>query len=274
MPAEHWICFTCGTQYAASEKPPDSCAICTDPRQFVGFDGQQWTTLAELRKSYRNEFVAEEPGVHSFHTQPDFAIGQRAFLIQTEQGNILWDCLSLLDERTEERIRQLGGIHHIAISHPHYYTTMLEWSTAFDRAPIHLHEADRRWAMRTDGNVDFWRGETLALGDSVTLLHTPGHFAGFQVLHWSDGADRKGALFCGDQPQVCMDRRWVSFLYSYPNYIPLGAREVDDIVRRLDPWAFDRIYGAFPKRTVASDAHACLHASAERYRNALLGVHA
>jgi hypothetical protein len=265
-----YICVTCGVQYTPSAEPPAHCTICSDERQFVGLDGQRWITLEELRRGYKNTFLSEEPGVHSIFTQPAFGIGERAFLIRTPAGNVLWDCIALIDEPTIEMIRQLGGIAAIAISHPHYYTTMIEWSTAFGNAPIHLHVSDRDWVMRPHENVRFWSGDTLHLGDGLTLLHTPGHFDGFQVLHWRDGAGGKGVLFSADQPQVCMDPRWLSFLYSYPNYIPLDAGSVQNIVRILEPWPFDRIYGAFPKRTVPAGAKARLQASAERYLKAIM----
>ena len=78
-----------------------------------------------------------------------------------------------------------------------------------------------------------------------------------------------GVLFSGDQPQVCPDRRWVSFMYSYPNLIPLAPRVVDSIVATLDAYEFDRIYGAFHPRTVATDARRVIAASKERYMRAI-----
>ena len=108
-----------------------------------------------------------------------------------------------------------------------------------------------------------------AIAGDLTLIHTPGHFDGFQVLLWPSGAAGKGALLSGDQPQVCMDTRWVSFMYSYPNYIPLGARAVEQIVARLDRYEFDRIYGAFPRRTVAAGAKQVLRRSADRFIGAI-----
>jgi hypothetical protein len=225
--------------------------------------------LPELRKKHRNEFVTEEANVHSFHTEPTFAIGQRAFLICTPEGNVLWDCLTLIDEETVSRINSLGGIRVIAISHPHYYTTMVEWSARFGGIPIYIHQADRSWNMRPGGNLNYWSGESLPLWDGLTLIHTPGHFEGFQVLHWRGGADGRGALFCGDQPQVCMDTRWVSFMYSYPNLIPLRHQAVRRILEILDRWKFERLYGAFPKRSVTQDARERLARSAERYFQAV-----
>ena len=265
-----FICITCGMQFAPSPAPPSACPICNDSRQFVGFDGQQWTTLDRLRRTHRNTLRPEEPGLYSIHTEPHFAIGQRAFLLQTPAGNILWDCVALLDESTIQAIRGLGGIAAIAISHPHYYTAMTEWSCAFGDAPIYLHQTDRQWALRPEANIRWWSGECAPLLDEVTLIHTPGHFEGFQVLHWPAGADGRGVLLSGDQPQVCMDVHWVSFMYSYPNYIPLGRRSVEDIVKRLQPYAFDRIYGAFPGRTVRANAKQALHRSAERFLHALI----
>src|SRR5262249_29636791 len=152
---------------------------------------------------------------------------------------------------------------------PHYYSSMIEWSVAFDNAPIHLHAADRKWVLRPHKNIRFWSNDTELLFDDLTLIHTPGHFDGYHVLHWPAGADGTGVLLAGDQPQVCMDTNWVSFMYSYPNYIPLNAETIKEIVQRLDPHKFERIYGAFPKRTVRSHAKSVIKRSAERYLKAI-----
>ena len=141
---EHYICETCGTQQAASAQPPAHCAICEDERQYIGWQGQRWTTLAALRRDHHNRMQLEEPGLTGIGTEPAFAIGQRALLVQTPEGNVLWDCITLLDAATIAAVRALGGIRAIAISHPHYYASMVEWSHAFD-APIYLHAADREW---------------------------------------------------------------------------------------------------------------------------------
>lgn len=266
---ESFICTTCGTQFPPSAQPPPACPTCEDPRQYIGLDGQRWTTLAEIRLKHRNAIQAEEPGVHSIYTEPTFAIGQRALLLQTPAGNVLWDCITLLDQPTVDAIRNLGGVAAIAISHPHYYTTMVEWSVCFGDAPIYLHAADEGCVMRPHRNIRFWPGDTKALFDDLVLIHTPGHFEGFQILHWPSGADGKGVLFTGDQPQVCMDTRWVTFMYSYPNFIPLGARAVERLVAQLEPYAFDRIYGAFAKRTVATGAKAAVRRSAARLLDAM-----
>jgi hypothetical protein len=152
----NFICITCGTQFAATEQPPPRCPVCEDERQYVSWDGQRWTTLAQLRADHSNRIEAEAPNLFGIGTEPSFAIGQRALLLQSPGGNILWDCVTLLDEQTVHRVDALGGIRAIAISHPHYYSAMVEWSRAFDGAPIYLHAADREWVMRDDRRIRFW----------------------------------------------------------------------------------------------------------------------
>ena len=123
---EYWICRTCGTQFAASEQPPEDCAICHEERQYVGYNGQEWTTLALLKQEgLHNIWQEHEPHLYGVGSVPTFAIGERALLLQSPGGNILWDCITLLDEETATRVDELGGIAAIVISHPHYYTTML-----------------------------------------------------------------------------------------------------------------------------------------------------
>ncbi|MBZ0257029.1 MBL fold metallo-hydrolase [bacterium] len=253
------ICATCGTQFPETNPAPETCPICQDERQYVGLNGQPWTTLSAVQKHHANDIVQWDDGLYSIRTMPKFGIGQRAFLIQTPQGNLLWDCVSLLDEATIKQVKDLGGVDAIAISHPHYYSSMIEWSRAFGDAPIYLHENDAQWVMRKDGAIKFWSGESRDMFGQLTLIHTGGHFDGFQVLH------KPGTLFAGDQPQVCMDRQWVSFMYSYPNYIPLSKRQIEHIVNKLAPLDFDQLYGAFPHQNIQRGAKEIVARSAERY---------
>jgi glyoxylase-like metal-dependent hydrolase (beta-lactamase superfamily II) len=262
MPA--FICATCGSQFAESDEPPPRCPICEDERQYVGWEGQHWTTLDELRRDHQAEIRKEGPGLVGIGCEPGFAIGQRALLVQAPSGNVLWDCISLLDDEIGARVESLGGLAAIAISHPHYYSSMVEWSRAFD-APVVLHAGDREWVMRPDDEIDFWDGETRELGPGLTLVRCGGHFAGGTVLHWAAG----NALLSGDIVQVVQDRRRVSFMYSYPNLIPLAADEIRRIVAALEPYEFERIYGAWWDRVVPGDGKAVVRRSAERYLRAI-----
>lgn len=268
-----YVCVTCGSQFTESARPPERCPVCEDERQYVNPDGQEWKTLDQIRSTHKNTIKQEEEHLYSINTVPKFSIGQRAFLIQTPQGNVLWDCVSLIDDATIARIKELGGIAEIAISHPHYYTTMVEWSRAFGDVPIHIHEAERSWVMRPDPCIRFWKGETLKLrGGLFDLVRTGGHFEGYQVLHWPAGAGGLGALMAGDQPQICMDPKQVSFMYSYPNFIPLNAPAIRHVVECLEPLAYDRIYGAFVVRgkgIIPTGGKEVVRRSADRYLKAI-----
>jgi glyoxylase-like metal-dependent hydrolase (beta-lactamase superfamily II) len=265
----YFICTTCGTQYATREQPPAACAICEDERQYVKVTGQQWMTLDRLRLTNCNSIRFEEAGLIGIGIDPHFAIGQRALFVRTPKANVLWDCLPLLDEAVVEALKALGGIAAVAISHPHYYSAMVEWSRAFGGVPIYLHAADRQWVMRPDQAIVFWEGESKQLAEGLTLARCGGHFDGGTVLHWAGGAGGKGALLSGDILQVVPDRKHVSFMYSYPNYIPLPASAVERIVRTVEPFAYDRVYGAFWDMAIERDGKAALRRSAERYLRAI-----
>ena len=260
----NFICLTCGVQFAATNEPPAHCPICQDERQYVNWNGQQWTTLATLQKDHHNIIKPIEPGLTGIGTQPGFAIGQRALLVQTASGNILWDCISLIDQPTVAAIKTLGGISAITISHPHFYSAMVEWSQAFD-APIYLHADNRPYVMRPDPSIKFWEEETYVLNPEVTLIRCGGHFSGSTVLHWASGAEGQGLLLSGDTMQVVQDRRYVSFMYSYPNLIPLPATAVRRIVSAVESYAFERLYGGWWDKVVKSEAKAAVMRSAERY---------
>jgi hypothetical protein len=258
------ICQACGTSYPDTPKPPPRCPICEDERQFVPAGGQSWTQPDALSQGHANCWRQLETGLFAIHTLPAFAIGQRALLVRTPVGNILWDCLALFDSATEALVRAMGGLAAIAISHPHYYTRMQDWAQAFD-CPIYLHAADAEWVMRNDPHIHFWKGETHKLNESMTLIRLGGHFAGGTVLHWAEGANGGGALLSGDIVQVAPGRSRVSFLWSYPNMLPLSAHTVRRMARTLAQWKFDRIYGAFPGRETLQGGNQAVERSARRY---------
>jgi glyoxylase-like metal-dependent hydrolase (beta-lactamase superfamily II) len=265
----HFICTTCGTQYAESEQPRAACAICQDERQYVKATGQQWTTLDKLRLTNRNSIKFKEAALIGIGIDPPFAIGQRALFLRTPKANLLWDCLPLLGGGVVEAVKALGGLSAIAISHPHYYSSMIEWSRAFGGVPIYLHAADRQWVMRPDKAIVFWDGETRKLGEGLTLVRCGGHFEGGTVLHWAGGAGGRGALLTGDILQVVADRKHVSFMWSYPNYVPLPASAIERIVKAVKPFEYDRVYGAFWDMVIERDGQAAVQRSAERYLRAI-----
>jgi glyoxylase-like metal-dependent hydrolase (beta-lactamase superfamily II) len=123
--------------------------------------------------------------------------------------------------------------------------------------------------MRSAENVNFWSGEALDLFGGIRLIRCGGHFDGAAVLLWPTGASGDGALLTGDTIQVVPDRRWVSFMYSYPNFVPLNASALGRIVAAVEPLTFDRIHGAFPDLTIQENAKVAVIRSAQRYLKAI-----
>ena len=268
---ENYICVTCGTRYPTTESAPERCPICEDERQYVGRSGQQWTTMDELRKEHHNAFRELAPVITAILTETSFGIGQQAYLIQTAASNVLWDCVTLLDDDTIAGIEQRGGLQAMALSHPHFFTSINAWSRAFGGVPIYIHQDNSEWVVEMGDAVTFWEGETLDMlpGSGLTLIRCGGHFPGSTVLHWAAGLDGAGALFSGDTIQVMADPHWVSFMYSYPNAVPLSAPGVQAIVGAVRPFAFERIYGAFG--VVQEDGNGTVERSAGRYIRAIGG---
>jgi hypothetical protein len=260
----HWICATCGVQHADTPAPPERCEICEDERQYVPPEGQRWTTLDELRAGHGADVREHEPGLTGLGCTPSFAIGQRALLVETPEGNVLWDCITLLDDDLVAAVQERGRLVGIALSHPHYYSSIVPWSEAFGGVPIHVHADDGEWLRRGE-HVELWKGETLDLAGGLTMIRCGGHFEGGSVLHWPEGAEGGGALLTGDIVMPVPDRRHVSFMRSYPNLIPLPEREIRRIVAALEPFAYDRIYGAWWDRVIPEDARAAVARSADRY---------
>jgi hypothetical protein len=264
---ERFICKACGTQFPDADAPPPSCPICTDWRQYVPHaTGQQWTTPDELASGHENAF-REQGELVGIGTTPHFAIGQRALLVPFGDANLLWDCVTLLDDATAAEVERRGGLAAIAISHPHYYSCMVEWAHRFD-CPIHLHAADAEWVMRPDPAIAFWEGERLELGHGLTLIRGGGHFPGGALLHRAEGA---GSLLVGDIIQVIPDRSHVGFMWSYPNLVPLPDAEVQRMAAAVEPFAYEAIYGAWWDAIIPADGPEIVRRSADRYSRALRG---
>ena len=234
-----WICVRCGVQYPDTAAPPAACPICADEREAVGAGGQRWTTPAALAAAHAVELREEEPGLVGVGLTPSFAIGQRALLVRTPHGNVLWDCVAMLDEPALHAIGRWGGVSAICVSHPHFYAAVVDVADALD-ARILLPRADERWIARPSPRIELFDDEVEPV-PGVTVARTGGHFDGAAVLHWPAGADGDGVLLTGDTIMVVEDRDWVSFMWSYVNLVPLDAATVADVARRVARFRFARV---------------------------------
>lgn len=257
------ICSTCGTQYPSTNTVGGICPICNDDRQYVPEIGQSWTNLDELQNRYKSSIKQIDENLFEIQSSPVFAIGQRALLFINPEGNILWDCIALINDEIIEFIKQKGGIKAIAFSHPHYYTTMNEWANIFD-CPIYIHQKDEAWVYNRGKNVKFWTGTELPLWSGMKLINIGGHFPGSSVLH-IPLLSAKGTILCGDTFYVSPSKKHAAVMYSYPNRIPLPVEETERIKKSVVPINFDALYGFYDYQNIYTGAKELIINSLNRY---------
>ena len=264
-----WICRLCGVEAGPSEAPPPACPICLDLRVNAPVSKMGWRRGSKLSQSRTIEIVELEPDLWSLTAHPQISFGHQALLVRSNDGNLLWDALSVITPAAVGAVRDLGGLDAIAISHPHFQAAMVSWSVEFGGVPVYVHDDDRQWVVRADELVHTWTGETLELFGGLTAVRCGGHFDGSAVLHWPDGASGQGVLLTSDTISVVPGNDAVSFMYSYPGLVPLDARSVEQIGRRLEPLAYDRLYGCWRDDVIRTNASAVVAQSIARYTSAL-----
>ncbi|EFQ32859.1 metallo-beta-lactamase superfamily protein [Colletotrichum graminicola] len=266
------ICGTCGVQYGSHSIK--SCKICDDPRQYVPEGGQWFTTLRELQDSrkHRNVFTKDKynSSVVAIRTEPPVGIGQRAFLLRSAiAGNLLWDCITYIDDETVSRIVALGGIDAIVISHPHYFSTALHWAEAFG-CKVYVSAEDAGWLPRRGDAHVLWEGLAMEfLYGQFLAVKVAGHFPGSSVLLWK--SEKK--LFVADSVMVVPSGMYhvdrpegtasFTFMWSYPNMIPLSPDAVYGIWKAVSVLDFDDAHSAFIGRDARGDAKRRLLESAQ-----------
>lgn len=177
-------------------------------------------------------------------------------------------------------INSKGTLKAIVISHPHFYTTHLEWAAQFN-CPVYIASDDAEWLSREDRKgVRRWIKGTSEIIPGVTAIQCGGHFDGSGVLHWENKlfiADtmmsvpvrlprfflnhthlkreysvdaHQSGFYNAGQAKRDQKTTTFSFMWSYPNMIPLPPNEIHGIWKALKPFEFDTTYGGFPGQNV------------------------
>ncbi|NUL46661.1 hydrolase [Cellulosimicrobium funkei] len=278
-PAHPWdgliLCATCGVEQAADDpgELPAVCAICTDDRQWVPAEGQRWTTVGELRAAGAGTELAElEPNLWALRVRAGVGIGQHAKVLRTPAGNLMVDVPAYIDAAAVEAVRGLGGLAGIIASHPHMYGAQSAWSAALagpdGPVPVYVSEPDAGWLARRPASLREWSGSLSPLAGlpGVSASQPGGHFPGSVVVHFT-GRDGAGVLLAGDTVGVARDRRWATFMRSFPNYLPLSGAVAERIAAHLDRYDYARLYDNFSGvlGVPGGDAARVVHRSAARH---------
>ncbi|KRC51355.1 hydrolase [Leifsonia sp. Root227] len=254
-----WLCAACAVEFPAGDAHPASCPICEDERQYVPPSGQEWTSLQALQRAGERVTIAElEPDLFALRSQPKVGIGQQSILLRTPDGNLLWDPTGYVDEAAAAAVQDLGGVAVIATSHPHMFGAQTSWSRMLGDPPVLVNAADRGWVQRDEPCIRDWTGDEEVL-PGVTLRTIGGHFPGSAIVHWD-----RGVVLSGDTVFPGPSQRWVTFMRSYPNDLPLSAAVVRRTADRVCELPFDRLYGNLGN-VVPVDARDAVLRSAERY---------
>lgn len=255
------LCATCGVE--SDEPLPETCPICADERQWVPKHGQEWTsTDVQARDGMNIDIVEDEPGLWAVTSSPSVGIGQRALLVQTDEGNLLWDPIGTITEDAIEQVRELGGLAFVVASHPHMFGVQCAWADALD-ARVLVNERDASWVQLQHERIDLWDGEVELL-PGVRLIRFGGHFPGSCMVLWAAGSGGEGSLLAGDTIQPKPDRASLGFMRSFPNNIPMSPAGVQRIADQLAPLQYRRIYGNIGGQLI-DDGPAAVERSAARH---------
>ncbi len=188
--------------------PPEHCLICEDERQYIGKDGQRWTTLSEMQKSYQNRIEEVDPNITGIGTTPGFAIGQRGVarpnpkrkcavgLRQPDRRCHAWkrSVPAVGSGRLPFHIRIRSGLwSNLVMPLTTLPSTGMPTTVSGQCAPIPLFV--------------FWEGETCRVmgGADAGPLRRSFRWLGRAAL--VRGRGRQGALLTGDTMQVAQDRQ-------------------------------------------------------------------
>lgn len=256
------ICSTCGTWYPEMSAP-ETCIICLDERQWVPHTGQSWTKPADLLRKHSVKLNRLQDRLYEIEINPVFAIGQRGLLVLSEKGNILWDCIPLLDELIIEFIKAKGGLKAIAFSHPHFYSNMNDWAEVFN-CPVYIHQNDEEHIMVKGNHIRLWQGDEMELWDGMKIMLIGGHFAGSSILH-VPFLSGEGTIICGDTLFLSPSKKHFSAVYSSPNRMPLPLDEMRRLKKRFDSIPFDAFYGYIRTQDLRENVKEIFETSMKRY---------
>jgi hypothetical protein len=238
-----YVCRNCGFWQRSLSKPLD-CPICKDFRHILPPGKWSFYDFREANEAFPMDWEEILPGLWHFWNDPVDGIGSHAYLLQREQGNVVFEGATVYSARALGHMTRLGGVRFASASHPHTYGALWQLQDHFD-ANIALHKDDLIWtnAFRVthpfDGKLEF--------SSELRLLHAGVHFAGQAFLV----DDERRLIFCGDAMKFDLDEKQpqtasaISSHKSFVRSIPLTPDEIACYRAVFRQYKFDKIYSPF-----------------------------
>lgn len=238
-----YVCRNCGFWQRSLLKPLD-CPICKDFRHILPPSGWSFYSVQEASDAFLMDWEEILPGLWHFWNDPVDGIGSHAYLLQREQGNIVFEGATVYSAQALEHITHLGGVRFASASHPHTYGALWQLQDCFD-ANIALHKDDLIWtnAFRVTHPFD----DKLEFSSGLRLLHAGVHFAGQAFLVDDD----RELIFCGDAMKFDLEENHprnavaISSHKSFVRSIPLTPDEIARYRAVFRQYKFSKIYSPF-----------------------------
>lgn len=262
------ICRHCGVEsFDARIHSGLNCPICSDERQYPDPNGQVWLNANEL-SDYRVDIRQIGKGAYALSANPNIGIGHTGYLLQSDQGWILWDPLPIVDGglawQGEDLSSSMEGLT-IAASHPHMFGAQSSWASEF-KGTVLVNEEDVSWVDSDRFSYQYW-SRRLRIDKRAEIVTMGGHFPGSSYLYW-ESEDGEVWLFASDTTQIRPNGRF-SFQWSYPNMLPLGANEVNSMLGKLPEYLPTRAFDNFG-RTVRGNIREKIVLSGEKHIQRIL----
>lgn len=238
-----YVCRNCGFWQRNFLKPVD-CPVCKDYRHILPPEGWSFYSLAEATEAFLMDWEEILPGLWHFWNNPVDGIGSHSYLVQQEQGNIVFEGATVYSPQALKHISSLGGVRFASASHPHTYGALWQLQEYFD-ANIALHKGDLAWTNAFQVTHPF--DETLVVSPQHRLLHAGVHFTGQSFL----ADDNLGIIFCGDAMKFDLDEgnpRCATGISSHKSFvrgISLTPDEISNYRVVFGKYKFNRVYSPF-----------------------------
>ncbi len=232
-----YVCTNCGF-WQRHFAPPPSCPVCLDFRHTPPPDGWEFWTADEATARIVTRWEEDGNGIVTFRSEPSLGIGPSGYLIPLPSGNLLFENPAWYSDDALAAIRERGGVHWLAASHPHAYGALWRAQEQFSPEAVFINVADLAWTGAFRVNFPYDGPQEIAPG--ATLVPVGGHFDGQSVLYLRD----RRLLFAGDMVKF-HPGNGISTHKAFNRRVPMSHAEIRRYRQAIAPLDFAGVYTTF-----------------------------